>query len=352
MLDILIDNFVTIFLLIGFLILLRVGNVFDKKTERLLILGAISVISLVLLEMTDYYLSTMKTLNNTRYLTSSLGYILRPVALGIFITILLRKKDNVLHIWIPIIIASFVPLTNYWTHWMFHFTESNLFVRGQLGYLTHVMSFVYMALLLYYAVRRFKVTDFGEILSIFYIVFACLAAIMVEFILEAKFLVSGAIVSSCIIYYTYLYVQVYKTDPLTKVFNRTSFNKDVEKKLNKRIEIIYVDLDNLKYINDNKGHLAGDKALIDVASILLDVSENSYKVYRVGGDEFYILGINKTQTRSKILISNAKRSLTKVGLTASFGYATYRPTDDFADCCIEADKNMYENKANKPVYNQ
>ncbi len=350
MFDIFIRNFITLILLAGFIILLKTGDVNDKKTEKLLGIDAVTVTLLIIVDMGDAYLASLDHLNDLRYLTSALGYTLRPVALGIFITILLRKKNSIPFVWIPIAIVAVISITSYWTHLMFYFDANNEFIRGPLSYIAHFMSVCYMGILLYYAIIRFKIADLSEILTIFYIVIACLSAVFIETIFKVKFLVSGAIVSSCVVYYTYLYVQVYKTDPLTKVYDRTSFNKDVEKKLNKSMEIINVDLDNLKFINDTEGHLAGDVALCTVANVLVSVANNSYKVYRVGGDEFYVIGIDKSHASSKVYITNAKKLLSKEGLSASFGSARYNPGDDFGDRCIEADKNMYANKKHKPTY--
>lgn len=350
MFDIFIRNFITIILLAGFFILLRTGDVNDRKTEKLLTIDAIVVTALIVAEIGDAYFASLDHLNKLRYLTSAIGYTLRPVSLGIFITILLRKKETLIYIWIPIAIIAVISITSYWTHIMYYFSEDNEFIRGPLGYIPHLMSVFYMGLLLFYAIKKYKIADLSEILTIFYIVTVCLVSIFIETVFRVRFLLSGAIVSSCIVYYTYLYVQVYKTDPLTKVYDRTSFNKDAEKKMNRNMEVINVDLDNLKSINDTEGHVAGDAALCTLANVLLAVGNNSYRVYRVGGDEFYVIGIDKSHASTKVYISNAKAALTKKGLTASFGYAHYSPGDDFGDCCIEADKKMYENKKSKPVY--
>ncbi len=352
MIDILMKNFVTITLLIGFVVLLKTGDTFDKRTEKLLGLASLSVALLVLVDIIDNYYVLKDSVHNIRYFTSALGYILRVTSIGFFITILLRNRNNVIYIWIPVIIVAILELTNYWTHLMFYFDESNQFTRGPLGYFIHIITSGYMVLLIYYAVKRFKVTDIGEISTIFYIVFILTAAVLAETIFLVKYLVSGAAVVSCTIYYTYLYVQVYKMDPLTKTFNRTCFDKDVEKRLNKNIAIINVDLDNLKQLNDSKGHTAGDKALCALADVLKEEANNDYRVYRVGGDEFYVLGLNKSSGTLQIFIHNAKQALKRKHITASFGYSHYEPGDDFTVCCILADEMMYEDKKNKPVYKE
>ncbi len=350
LLDIIFTNLITVFILAGFIVLLKSGDAFDKKVQTLLNIGAISVSILVTVDMLDYYFELQDTVNNLRYITSAAGYTLRLVALTIFITVLLRKEDNMLLLWIPVILLAIISFTSYFTHIMFYFDSSNQFVRGTLGLLPHLMSFIYMGLLIYYAVRRFKITDIGEIYTILYIVIVCTVAIIVESGMGIKFLVSGAAISSCIVYYTYLYAQVYKIDPLTKAFNRTCFDKDIQKKSHKEIAIINIDLDNLKYINDTGGHDAGDKALCRLVNILKRESKNNYRIYRIGGDEFCVLGIEKNSVEINKFIKNAISTLRYYKLTASFGYAFYKPGDDFSDRCIEADEVMYENKKNKPIY--
>ena len=86
-------------------------------------------------------------------------------------------------------------------------------------------------------------------------------------------------------------------DYLTKIGNRASFEKNLEKsfqfykKVNSSYSFALFDIDKFKEINDTFGHIAGDKVLVEVAKnsekILFTHFKNS-KLYRVGGDEFAI----------------------------------------------------------------
>ena len=84
------------------------------------------------------------------------------------------------------------------------------------------------------------------------------------------------------------------TDELTGLLNRRGFNTLAERQLEiadrskSSIHLIYTDIDNLKWINDNFGHAAGDKALKEVASALSTLRKSDI-VGRLGGDEFAIL---------------------------------------------------------------
>jgi diguanylate cyclase (GGDEF)-like protein/PAS domain S-box-containing protein len=85
-------------------------------------------------------------------------------------------------------------------------------------------------------------------------------------------------------------------DGLTGLYNRTYFQGELERlveraRRNERLScaLLYLDLDNFKYVNDTWGHAAGDKLLIEVAQALSRRARKSDLVVRLGGDEFVIL---------------------------------------------------------------
>ena len=84
-------------------------------------------------------------------------------------------------------------------------------------------------------------------------------------------------------------------DGLTGLYNRTYFNEELERLVarvrrhGETCALLYIDLDNFKYVNDTMGHAAGDRLLIDVANILTKRVRKSDLVARLGGDEFSVL---------------------------------------------------------------
>jgi len=85
-------------------------------------------------------------------------------------------------------------------------------------------------------------------------------------------------------------------DGLTGLFNRTYFHTELERtveraKRNSKAQcaLLYIDLDNFKYLNDTLGHVAGDRLLVEVARMLNSRSRRSDVVARLGGDEFTVL---------------------------------------------------------------
>lgn len=88
--------------------------------------------------------------------------------------------------------------------------------------------------------------------------------------------------------------QMSVTDELTGLYNRRGFMTLASKQLhmNERAErpvlLIYLDLDNMKGINDRFGHQTGDHALIETAALLQDIFRESDIIGRLGGDEFAV----------------------------------------------------------------
>ncbi len=85
-------------------------------------------------------------------------------------------------------------------------------------------------------------------------------------------------------------------DGLTGLFNRSYFQAELERAVERakrsakvQCALMYIDLDNFKYLNDTLGHAAGDRLLVEVARMLNSRSRRSDIVARLGGDEFTVL---------------------------------------------------------------
>ncbi|MCX5810629.1 MAG: GGDEF domain-containing protein [Proteobacteria bacterium] len=105
------------------------------------------------------------------------------------------------------------------------------------------------------------------------------------------------------------------------------------------------------------GHQEGDKALIEVATILKEVFGESDIIGRMGGDEFAALAIDTTDKTREVLINRLHNSLeayNKLGgrkyqLSLNIGIAHYNPEtpSTFDEPMVQADILMYEEKRNK-----
>ena len=86
-------------------------------------------------------------------------------------------------------------------------------------------------------------------------------------------------------------------DSLTGLYNRQFFMDELERVVGRSVRkrgdiqhaLLYIDLDNFKFVNDTLGHLAGDKVLIEVTQMLRKRLRKSDLLARLGGDEFAVL---------------------------------------------------------------
>lgn len=83
-----------------------------------------------------------------------------------------------------------------------------------------------------------------------------------------------------------------RRDPLTRVYNRTTFRSEVEEYMAAETDregiLILLDVDNFKGINDRFGHLEGDKVLKRVTALLQATFRSDDVIGRLGGDEFIV----------------------------------------------------------------
>lgn len=149
-------------------------------------------------------------------------------------------------------------------------------------------------------------------------------------------------------------------DELTGVYNRKGFftlaehQLKIAKRTKEEMFMLYVDLDELKVINDSHGHKEGDLALVKAAEILKDNFRESDIVARIGGDEFVVFPVRTTKSNQGIIVERFENAILRYNeeskkpykLTMSFGISFYdhdsAPSLD--ELLIEADKAMYRMK--------
>ncbi len=134
-------------------------------------------------------------------------------------------------------------------------------------------------------------------------------------------------------------------DALTKTWNRNVFQITLGelKKADKTAAILYADLNGLKKINDEKGHEAGDNAIMELAEDLKEIF-GEYTVFRVGGDEFVVLDDEITEDEMKKKVEVLKERWSMEGHSASTGLAFCPKTSEIARYIHLADEAMYEMK--------
>ena len=142
-------------------------------------------------------------------------------------------------------------------------------------------------------------------------------------------------------------------DSLTKLLGREIFQKMIRKEItrakryNSTLSLVFVDIDNLKKVNDIKGHIEGDKVIIVTARFLESCCRESDYVFRYGGDEFIIL-LTNTDSVGRTSFEELLKGRLKENsnLLFSFGGSTWNGenSEEFIE---KADAEMYQQKKQK-----
>ena len=149
-----------------------------------------------------------------------------------------------------------------------------------------------------------------------------------------------------------------RTDPLTGLLNSRQFREEVADTLERAqrsksaFSLVFLDLDNFKWVNDNLGHKAGDKMLFEVAAAIQRATRRTDRVARLGGDEFAVLLPDTTleQARAQLqrLMAELRENFARtpgVPVTASVGAAVFADADVTVDAVLQrADVLMYRAK--------
>ena len=159
--------------------------------------------------------------------------------------------------------------------------------------------------------------------------------------------------------------RMYVTDMLTKLYNRSGFYNQMQKKLQKKQEeelVIFlasVDMDGLKYINDTYGHAEGDYAIKKVAEFLKkSVAERDGICARFGGDEYVVAVVTDKQKADtafydrydKILQEEADafnqtgRKPFRIGMSVGALYCDFKDMKDVDQLMKRTDDIMYQVK--------
>lgn len=147
-------------------------------------------------------------------------------------------------------------------------------------------------------------------------------------------------------------------DKMTGLYNRRYFENEMQRLDSSRnlpITIMIADLDDLKYINDNFGHHAGDDYIITAAKMIKESTRNEEIVARIGGDEFAIIlpntgaeGAQKIYQRIKEKEAEyLKEKNSNSRFSISVGYSVKNNKElELEEVFKIADQKMYINKSN------
>jgi diguanylate cyclase (GGDEF)-like protein len=138
------------------------------------------------------------------------------------------------------------------------------------------------------------------------------------------------------------------TDPLTLIPNRRSWDEQLAREIARArrthapLSVALIDLDGLKAVNDDFGHLAGDALLQDCARAWKSHIRTEDFIARYGGDEFALL-LPACPLDEAVVVVDRIRSGTP-GTSCSVGVAEWEPGEAEIELLHRADQRLYEAK--------
>ena len=343
------------------LILISIRNFKVRKKESVyfLIFTGILLLLSVAVAMEEYASATGNIYLATIF--TSLGYAARPVLILIFILLAnMNEKRSVWYyrIFIGLLCINALVYVIPWffnVPWMstavFHYElvdgKAVFQYGGFLNYTSHAIALFFLVLLIYFSIASFQGKHRRDGIVLILCGFIILATVITEMVLQRSDLLN--IISGICILIDYIFIISINAsrDPLTHLYDRRTYYEDLTKFENLINGIIQLDMNELKYYNDNFGHEAGDEALVSLANIFTSsIISKSMCAYRVSGDEFLILMFQGKKEQLDEVVRNIKTQLSTAKYSAALGSYFIEKGDNttFDEAMKKAEKLMYEDK--------
>ena len=268
----------------------------------------------------------------------------------------------------PVIISFALVIANFYNGWFFVIGEDNVYTRGEYAYISFLIQyFGYFAVAVRAIFHRFKVRTLRYVkMRNSFIMAGCAMLLFGAF----QIIGGGSVAMQCCGITAGMFVMFVRfqddqitNDILTGLNNRYALDTYLEDKMRvyrdgahsgKRLYLILMDINSFKEINDEHGHIEGDKALKTVAATLKAVGmrcRSSLFLARYGGDEFAAVLETHSEKRPIKLCQDIKDMLATEAegldyvLTMGVGYAAYTGTSmSFESFYSLADAALYEDK--------
>ncbi len=302
-------NFAPIIGLFFQLVILVFGKTFNKK-EKFIFYAALGLQILELLAYNlEFYFASLDHPTIWRTLFSVIGYVVRPALIYPFVYLMhpdvKGKWSKLIYLdLIPLLIVVFVQQFAFYTHWVFWFSDSNSFHRGPLGYISQIITVIYMVVAGAEVILRKALNKHFSVALIVVLLIYVVLAMLFESIFNIHSLGISAGVFSIVFFMFSLQTNrlndlssklktLSEVDSLSQLYNRYAGERAVDELMSRREKgaFIIMDIDKFKNINDTYGHSVGDEAIVKVAQALKETFNEKGVVMRLGGDEFAVYSL-------------------------------------------------------------
>ena len=295
---------------------------------------------------------------------TAIGYILRPILLFIFV--LLSNMDFKRERWffamigIPLVVNTIVyliplfmnvePLRTLVFYYQMNAEGGANFMRGTfLNFTSHAICLFYLGVLVFVSTVRFHGKHRRDGVVLLLCVAVILLTVIAEMITTRNDLLNIVCEICAMINYIFIMTVNSSRAPLTNLYDRRTYLEDVSRYKTLVNGLIMIDMNELKFVNDNYGHQTGDEALHELAQIFDSSVEPSIMcTYRVSGDEFIILMFQGKIEQLDNTVSRIRKRVEECKYSAAIGtcYIDKKAGDiSFEEAYQKAEELMYQDKS-------
>lgn len=353
----------TISIVMGFLAF-RNLRVRKKESIFFLVFTLIVLILSVVVFMEKY--SQAEGLPEIGTVFTSLGYILRPVLLyifvlltnmefkrgrGFYLLVTIPLLVNLLVYLIPIIFMKVEPLAKLIFYYQMNDDGvSASFMRGTfLNFISHAICLFYLGVSVYVSTVRFHGKHRRDGMVIIMCVVLVLGTVIAEMITTRNDLLNIVCEICAMVNYIFIMTINSSRDPLTNLYDRRTYLEDLSRYQDVVNGVIMIDMNELKFVNDNYGHQTGDEALISLAKIFeSSIDQSIMCAYRVSGDEFTILMFQGKIEQLDEVATKIREKMREGQYTAAIGtcFIDKRANEiSFQEALRKAEELMYIDKS-------
>ena len=323
-----------------------------EKRKKFLLLFAVSInICLICLELGSqilrFYDTGNEVIHGFNLAITTTYWILVPV-IPIILFIYIFPKKLQWYYYLPFAVSAMMVFLSLFYPFVFTYAYEDgryNYQQGMFYFLPIVAASFYVLLILIYSLTDRNSVESHERITITVIGVIIIGLVAYEYF----YLSNGIIFNICavllMVFYFFTLLSKLRVDGLTSLLSHHKLILDLNEYNHKsNLIIVMCDIDNFKSINDEYGHLTGDKIIASIAQLIKTIFENYGRIYRAGGDEFAML-----LDASKINIDETKKLIESVEdndweIKLSYGIVPYHRNDDIKDSLNEADAMMYHFK--------
>ena len=219
--------------------------------------------------------------------------------------------------------VTIVVLTPF-TDWVFYIDENAIYQRGDFFLVSTIFTYYYMMIAAGMIFNNRKGIVREDLILLLIATSIPLLGGIIQATFYGTLFIWPSVAFALILLYLFLQQRIIHHDFLTGAWTRESFFQYVSQKIatgdHEPCGALYIDLDNLKDINDEHGHQYGDKALKKVVEVTRNTLGHKSIISRLGGDEFIGVILTDSKDILKDKVADIKAQLVEFNETKTYPF--------------------------------